>query len=146
MVDAECRFSGLPGDLVRFGPTLKVQIGLDVSYRPESGGAPNLPPTEYPALVDTGALASCIDSAVALALDLPVIDEQSISGAHGSGRVNVHLAHIHVPTLGFTQYGGFFGAHLLAGGQPHHALLGRTLLRNMTMVYDGSTGTVSIRR
>jgi hypothetical protein len=33
---------------------------------------------------------------------------------------------------------------LLAGGQNHAALIGRTFLRHFTMTYEGRTGTVII--
>jgi hypothetical protein len=56
----------------------------------------------------------------------------------------MHLAQVRAPTLGFTIYGLFAGVHLKAGGQPHRALIGRTFLQNLTMVYEGKTGTVTI--
>ena len=87
---------------------------------------------------------SCIDSAIATALNLPIINESTVSGAHGAGKVNVHLAQIHFPSLNLTQYGRFCGVHLHAGGQPHSALLGRTFLNKMTMTYRGNTGSVML--
>ncbi len=51
---------------------------------------------------------------------------------------------VHVPTLGQTAYGTFAAVHLAAGGQVHVALIGRTFLRNFTMIYEGRTGTVTI--
>ena len=46
--------------------------------------------------------------------------------------------------LNFTIYGMFAGVHLVAGGQIHRALIGRTFLQHYTMVYEGRTGTVTI--
>ena len=94
--------------------------------------------------MDTGAIESCIDSALASTLNLPIVDRQPVAGAHGSGEVNTHLAQIYVPALGVTVYGAFAGVHLTAGGQPHYALIGRTFLRNFTMVYKGRTGAVTL--
>lgn len=130
--------------LVRFGPSLPVEIGFDPSYRPDTGGRPSLPSDRRPALVDTGALDSCIDSDLAVTLKLPIVDRQSVAGAHGRGDVNMHLAQIYVPALGWTVYGKFAGVHLIAGGQPHYALIGRTFLRHFTMVYEGKTGVVTL--
>ena len=107
---------------------------------------PNLPTINNKALIDTGTSGSCIDSTVALTLNLPIINEQSVAGAHGVGKVNVHLAQIYIPVLNFTLYKAFFGVHLIAGGQPHHALLGRDFLQYMTMDYKGNTGTVTLSR
>ena len=60
--------------------------------------------------------------------------------------MNVHLAQISIPELQVVLSGRFAGVHLFAGGQPHGALIGRTLLRHVTMVYNGVTGPVSIVR
>jgi hypothetical protein len=122
-----------------------VHIGFDPTYDPQNPvGLPKLPGNQMAALVDTGAIESCIDTALAMSLNLPVIDRRLISGVHGAREVNVHLAHVHVPTLNFTIYGPFAAVDLQAGGQPHHALIGRTFLQNFTMVYEGRTGTVTI--
>lgn len=142
MKQTDCGFPE-PDSLVRFGPTLKVLIGFDPHFRPDS--PPGLAANEYHALVDTGASDSCIDSVVASALKLPVIDRINVAGAHGSGEVNVYLAQIKITALDCTIYGRFAGVHLHAGGQPHSALIGRTFLRHMTMEYNGKTGSVTIR-
>lgn len=142
----ECGFAGAPDHLVRTGPTLKVLIGFDPVFRADSGAMPQLPATDYAALIDTGAQESCIDVDVAAALELPVIDENLVSGVHGPAPVNVHLAQIRIPALDFIQSGRFFGVHLRAGGQQHNALLGRTFLRGLTMAYSGRSGSVRLYR
>jgi hypothetical protein len=121
-------------------------IGLDPNYDPQAVPLPPpiLSPPLLPALVDTGASASCIDSGLAMRLNLPVIDQARISGAHGAGLVNVHLAQLHIPALAFTIYGAFFAVDLIAGGQAHHALIGRNFLQLFTMTYEGPTGTVTL--
>ena len=149
MPSVECGFPHLPDSrgpdtLVRVGPTLTVQIGFDPEFSP--GGTPNIPSAEFHALVDTGAGESCIDSSVAVSLGLPVVDRQTLAGAHGSGEVNIHLAQLVVPALNLALYGQFAGVHLHAGGQPYSALIGRTFLRAFTMIYDGSTGSVILSR
>ena len=106
-------------------------MGLDPDADP--GTIPELPPDDYHALVDTGAQESCIDSSVAIAMNLPVIDRRQVAGAHGSGEVNIHLAQIYVPALNVAIFGAFAGVHLHAGGQAHSALIGRTFLRRFTM-------------
>jgi hypothetical protein len=67
-----------------------------------------------------------------------------VSGVHGSIEINMHLAQVRIPSLGWTIYGTFAGVHMQAGGQPHLALIGRTFLRNYTMIYDGKTGKVTL--
>ena len=90
MSQSECGFVGQPDALIASGPTLKVLIGFDPDYRPEPNPIPNLPPVEHLALVDTGALESCIDSALAGTLGLPIVNRRLVSGVHGSDEVNVH--------------------------------------------------------
>ena len=129
-----------PGQLVQYGPTIPVQVGFDPEYYPVSSEPPNLPDHMYPALVDTGATTSCIDSDLALNLGLPIVNRRIIAGVHGISTVNIHLAQIYVPDLEFTDYGEFAGVHLSAGGQPYFALLGRTFLLDFTMTYRVERG------
>lgn len=129
------------------GPTMLVQIGFDAAYDPNILNAvPQLSPAPVPALIDTGAMESCIDIDLANKLQLPIVDKAIISGAGGKVTVPVFMAQIFVPTLGQTQYGRFAGVHLAAGGQHHCALLGRTFLRSSILFYDGRSGQVTIAR
>ena len=130
--------------LTTIGPTLGVCIGFDPSYRSGGNTPPLLPGTQHPALVDTGATESCIDSSLAVLLHLPIVDRKALSGAHGKDEVNMHLAQIVIPSLSWTIVGQFAGVHLRAGGQPHFALIGRTFLRTFTMIYNGRTGSVTL--
>jgi hypothetical protein len=152
MATTTCGFNSGPGVngrdlLVGNGPTLLVKIGFDQTFDPArdlTARAPNLPEPPLPALVDTGAAESCIDNGLAMRLNLPIVDRRTVSGVHGAGAVNVHLAHVHIPALAFTLYGPFCAVDLVAGGQAHHALIGRTFLQNFTMIYEGRTGTVTL--
>ena len=132
--------------LILFGPTLHVQIGFDPNYRMDVGGPLALPETLHPALVDTGASESCVDSTLAHTLKLPAVDREDRSGAHGKQKLNIHLAQIYIPALDWKIVGRFAGVHLHAGGQPHFALIGRNFLRDFTMTYEGATGTVTISK
>ena len=128
--------------LMLLGPTLGVRIGFDPNYSPDGPYLPELPEKLWPALVDTGATFSCIDSTLANELELPIFDQKSVSGVHGKQELNLHLAQIYVPSLRFITYGMFFGVHLISGGQPHSALIGRSFLKDFNMTYNGKTGAV----
>lgn len=130
--------------LVQFGPTLAVQIGFDPDYSPGGVYLPKLPDTLWPALVDTGAMLSCIDSSLANLLRLPIVDRIPLSGVGGKEEFNIHLAQIYVPSLQFTTYGEFAGVHLTSGGQRHYALIGRSFLKDFNMMYNGKTGAVTL--
>ena len=140
----ECGFPSNPDQLLQFGPRVDVQIGLDIQAL-AAKSHPDLPPKLWPALVDTGATECCIDSALANALALPVVDQRTVAGALGGGQVNMHIGQMCVPSLKQTMYGLFAGVHLLSGGQPYVALIGRTFLRDYTMTYEG-TGSVLLSR
>ena len=146
MSSVDCGFKGQKELLVRFGPTLNVRIGFDPNYSPSSMRLPDLPEKLWPALVDTGATESCIDSTLAYELQLPVYDTVSVSGVHGKKELNLHLAQIYVPSLHFITYGRFTGVHLISGEQPHYALIGRSFLRNFNMTYNGKTGSVILEK
>ena len=146
---AECGFHDDCGSfdstrLLTLGPTLNVRIGFDANFKPGLNTIPDLPSTLYPALIDTGANVSCIDSTVARILVLPISDRINVSGVLGAGEVNMHIAQIYIPDLNTIFYGSFAGVHLLAGNHYHSALIGRDFLLNFKMYYDGTTGRVTI--
>jgi len=150
MPTVECGFddsAGASGSqlLVFSGPTLLVDIGFDPAYRPDPPGmVPRAAITGQRALVDTGASVSCIDGGLAMQLNLPIVDRQPISGIGGTMIANLHLAQIHIPSLNVTVYGNFAAVDLIAGGQAHYALIGRTFLMHIKMTYNGLTGKVVI--
>jgi hypothetical protein len=138
VAQAKCGFDDGPGSkgadvLGLVGPTLIVNIGFDSTYQPQQPKVPTAGITGVWALVDTGASESCIDDQLATKLGLPVIDQKPISGTIGSHTANIYLAQIHIPSLPRTIYGPFAGVHLIAGGQRHSALIGRTFLRYFKM-------------
>ena len=157
MVEIQCGMSEIATSqaeavtmLTTIGPTLMVRIGFDPLYRPSTPTLPAPPPatphTLYGALIDTGASASCIDSDLAAALNLPIVDRKPVSGVHGEHEVNMHLAQMYVEPLNYTIYGQFAGVHLQAGGIAHRAIIGRLFLQLFTMVYDGTRGSVVLRK
>ena len=152
MPEAKCGFNDGDGHkgrdlLVHYGPTLLVDIGFDPKYNPQNSPEP---PTaaiqQVHAIIDTGATISCIDKTTAGQLQLPVVDRQNFGGIDGAYVAEMHAAQIHIPSLSYTIYGSFAGVDLIGGGQQHVALIGRTFLRNFRMIYDGTTGDVTISR
>jgi len=121
-----------------------VHIGFDPNWVPGVARPPVPAIANQEALVDTGASISCIDSGLAMRLNLPIVDRQHFGGIGGRHEVNMHLAQIHVPSLNFTIHGSFAAVDLIAGGQRHYALIGRTFLMRFTMIYEGRTGTVTL--
>jgi hypothetical protein len=156
----ECGFLGVPGlpatvapaqALIAIGPGIMVDTGFDQTILATvSLGQPVTAPAGTPnvnrvlALIDTGAIASCIDEVLAQQLQLPLVNQQNAAGVGGVHVLNQYLAYISYPGLNFVQAGLFLGAQLAAGGQGHQALIGRTMLANTLLVYDGRTGSVKV--
>jgi predicted aspartyl protease len=145
----ECGFTDTaqisgPDFLGQVGPTVLIEIGYDAVYQPAQVWNPTQREVRVPALIDTGATQSSIDETIAQRLNLPLIDRVSMGTPDGRREFNVYVAQIRIPELDFVQYGSFAGIHLQAGNQLHQALLGRTLLRSMTLYYDGQRGIVTL--
>jgi len=140
--------------LIQRGPTIPVEIGFNpglvhpdpATVQAAVAAVHASPPASQllDALIDTGAGDSCIDEDLATELQLPMVDQIETSGVHGQSKLNVYLGYIRIPSLSYVQYGRFTGARLHAGGQPHKALLGRTILQQMILVYDGRDGSVRL--
>jgi hypothetical protein len=150
----ECGFpaeSNPVNSLAAIGPTLLVEVGFDPAhFDPDLLKSTQLPPQPVPsvqvlALIDTGAQQSCIDELLAQQQNFPMVDQAIFSGISGPTILNVYLASVTIPGL-VTQVGRFSGVQLQAGGKPHRVLIGRTLLKNSLLFYDGSSGTVKLAR
>jgi hypothetical protein len=132
-----------PADLlVKFGPTLRVDIG--VKSRASAGEPPDLPLKNIKALIDTGAGGECIDDDLAQQLGLPITEEGWISGVGGRHRAVIYTARIYVPALERLLFQRFTGVKLQEGDQWHRVILGRSFLRPYRMSYDGGTGQVEL--
>ena len=139
--------------LVATGPTIAVEIGFNQDLfhadpavvQQAIASAHAQPPAQLvDALIDTGAVESCIDEDLAKELQLPLIDQAEGSGIGGTEKFNIYLGYIRIAALGFLQYGRFMGVRLRAGKQPHQALLGRSVFKDMILVYDGRDGSVRL--
>lgn len=132
-----------PADLlVQFGPTLLVDIGM--KSRSIAGEPPDLPMKKVKALIDTGAGGDCIDDDLARSLGLQISDEGEISGVGGRHRAFIYTARIYVPKLNRLLFQPFTGVRLQQGDQWHRVILGRTFLRQYTMAYNGTDGSVTL--
>jgi predicted aspartyl protease len=137
----DCGFLGSPDarqQLVDFGASITVSVGLDPSWTRDQQRAPKADKTKIAALIDTGAQESHIDSALASQLGLPVVDKRIVAGV-GWMRVDVCLAQVHVEQLRYT-IEGHFAVIPLSGHIGYNVVLGRSFLRYCTLSYDGKLG------
>src|SRR2546425_92345 len=95
--------SARPGLLQQLGPTLTVIVGHVDAKAPGPARDAKLASESTFALVDTGAVESCIDDELAKKLGLPVIDRQLCAGTGGAKLHDVYLAWPEVPGLGSYQ-------------------------------------------
>ena len=149
MITANCGFqdnSGRSGSaqLIQKGPTIEVRVGFDPLYKPGSKPQFRRSSQLQPALIDTGAHESCIDTTLAEKLNLPFVGTTTFGGISGKSEHKCHLAQILIPALKVAIYGKFAAVNLKDGGAPHAVLLGRIFLMNYQLLYDGQTGNVRI--
>ncbi len=128
------------------GPVIQVAVGIATSMADQLVQQGQTLPNPVPgfALIDTGASATCIDADAALQLALPVIDVVTMSSAsHASSEANIYAAHIDFVGLGISiEAGRAIGAAL--AGQGLVALIGRDILQQCTLHYNGITGAFSL--
>lgn len=130
--------------LLRAGPTVLIDVGFDVGFKyGVTIGEPSSTARQIPALIDAGAAESCIDDQFALSIGLPIVDKQWACGIGGSVELSVYLAHIIIPGPRM-QWGKFSGVKLKDSNQAHMVLIGRSMLQNMLLIYDGQSGKVTL--
>jgi hypothetical protein len=132
--------------LAQRGPVLQVEITLPESIAAEliKHGKTIQPPVAGLGLVDTGAIATCVDEDAAKQLQLPVIDVVTMSStSHASHPANVYPIRIKVAGLPMAIYAQrAIGAALKAQGLV--ALLGRDVLSHCTFIYNGLAGEITL--
>lgn len=107
----ELGISGLSTNdvLESFGPMLFVEIGYFDQSSQAIAAVASASGSRYPALIDTGARESAVDSSLAEELGLAVsedMERQAVS-ILGVGTVNEYFAQISIPELGFSIAGRF---------------------------------------
>ncbi len=98
------------------------------------------------ALVDTGADMSCIDVDLARDMRLEICDTRTVNGIHGPEQTDYYVAIVDIPDLYFSRIMQLAGLPLTRSGFAHEFLVGRDILKNFVLLYEGDTGRVTIRR
>jgi predicted aspartyl protease len=94
------------------------------------------------ALIDTGATGTCIDDQAAKELGLPVIDVAKMTSAtHKDQSCNVYPVQINLPSVVLNSP-RTMGAALAPQGLL--VLIGRDVLQNCTLFYNGPTGQITL--
>jgi hypothetical protein len=130
--------------LVNSGPIMPVVIALPAAREQflRKVGIKVPEPVRGMAIIDTGAFATAIDTRVFRKLGIPAFDQLQTSTASGRGLSDVFPARISLPALGNID----LPMERIVGCRLHWQdksdsevlmLLGRDLLKNFWMVYDG---------
>jgi len=103
--------------------------------------SPTAQVTTFPALIDTGASATCISPNVAQTVGLQPIGMRSMTSATHSVPVNVYLTDLLLPfgLAGYLVSGTQVMEFVPTGGSPFQILLGRDILcrGTFTLSFDG---------
>ncbi len=95
-------------------------------------------------LIDTGASDVCIDYRIAEALDLRRVDQQLVGVVGASVVASIHIGIVEIPELGFSEVMPLFA--LKVRRPTHDVLLGRSLLQNFIVTFDGPSGLFHFAR
>lgn len=107
------------------GPLINVGVLQPGVLTPAAGATPQV--TTFPALIDTGASATCISPSVAQTVGLQPMGMRPMTSATHSVPVNVYLVDLLLPfgNAGFVVQGTQVMEFAPAGSSPFQILLGR---------------------
>lgn len=130
--------------LAKRGPIVQVTLQPtdQLVVQLQQSGASIPQPVSGQALIDTGASMSCIDNEAAVSLGLPVVNViQMASASHAKHPANVYPVKMEITS--------FTASTPLAAGAPLKsmglvALIGRDILSSCQLVYNGTTGQITL--
>ena len=141
------------GLLEETGPLVAVEITVPLKLKRflESQGLAPYSARSGFALIDTGAGGSAIDDTVFAEMEIPSVDFEFTRTPHGLAPSLVYNASASFPSLGLFEISldrvlGCNIRNLTDAGQDIIMLLGRDILRDLVMVYDGPRSSVTIHR
>jgi len=132
--------------LHEIGPRIQVMLlPLEAHRRAlEESGKPLPQPVIGDALLDTGASVTCVDKVAANRANLAMVDSGPITSAtHDREVVPIFAGRIEVPgpALSFESHTAY-GANLAPQGLV--ALIGRDVLSNCVLIYNGPDGSFTL--
>lgn len=134
--------------LAQLGPILHVSISPTPDYIAALGEQPEGVPDPVTgiALIDTGATKTAVDEKVCKHLRLPAVGVVRMSHAAGSEMRNVYAIQMTFPgtPLPSMVLTSASSVDLSGGGQPYILLIGRDILQNLKMTYNGPRGRLEL--
>lgn len=133
------------GHLQRVGPRLQVEISIPAVLAAHlvQAGKPIPPPIPGFALVDTGASSTAVDEAILQQLGLNPIGQAQVSTPHGVQARSLYPAKLIFPGTPMPEltFQAVIGAILQ--NQGYLALIGRDILSQMILIYNGPAAHIS---
>jgi len=138
-------FAQVTEEFRKRGAILSVQVGIPsaLAAQMQAQGQTPPPPEEISAIVDTGASITAIDVGVAQRLGLQATGSIDIAGATGQASQPLFAAMFRIPDP-FIEWDPITLSGAQLPGAPFAMLLGRNILCNMTLSYDGKRGRFSL--
>lgn len=138
------------GTLTADGPLIPVEVGVPAAL--EQWLAKNQRPIPAPvagvALIDTGAGMSGIHEPILQQLNIPAVDSVQIATPSGGGRASVYQAGVALPAINVTGYQVRVVGNQLnwttTDGRSVIMLLGRDILSQFLIVYNGKLNTITL--
>lgn len=124
------------------GPVVRIAIERPVSL--DQVASMKMHPLQIAALVDTGASVTIINPEVARTCDLPSIGKVKISVLGGINEYLQYAAAISFPDTSLDTVGPVAVTGIPIGPQSVACLLGRDILKQWRIIYDGETGDIEI--
>lgn len=139
-----------PGGLRGAGPVLPVEVAVPSALsKLLAQQGQNIPsPISGFVLIDTGATRSCVHIDVVSKLGVNPIGIIELATASGKSQHHLYPAKFNFPAIKFqVEFSSLIGVDLRAqsiGGQKIIALMGRDLLAQCLLVYNGTKGSFTI--
>lgn len=140
--------------LETFGPITQVEVHVPTALADflQQTTQPIPQPVIGWALIDTGATSTCVDSSVIQSLGVPPIGVAAVGTAGGPQQQPVFPAALRFTGMGNTheEFASVLGCDLSGqptpDGLPLLCLVGRDVLKNGLLVYNGMTGGWTLAR
>lgn len=137
--------------LTAVGPIIPVEVGMPLALQEffTKNGLPIPSPQSGYALIDTGASITAIDESVLQQLSILPIDSIPLSSTHSTERSFVYPTNISLPALNIKDFSiaRVVGCKLkwkTAEEKEIIMLLGRDLLVNTVLIYNGKSASITL--
>ena len=134
-----------PKHLERVGPRLRVQIGVpDALAALYTQKDQAIPSSDLGfALFDTGASMTCVDEGILVEMGLHPVRVQRVSTPSGDSELNCYPCRLSFPGCPLPDIDPSIVVGAKLQKQGYAALIGRDLLRDMILIYDGPGARVT---